>query len=776
MLARSDKKKCIEFIESGVFQAMTLHLYLPVSSLEQWLKLGKEHFVFSSSLMVEQLRLWKVCIQYGYCLSYFPHIFPALCLWLNPPSFEKLIKNNILGEFASILTEVFLVFDALAVRLPKFYSQGQPGLGDPDTESWYWDHIEPIVDSAVSWLASKNYLYGSKYFESTKGIHNEFISQDLSLNPLLWAYSSIMLFLTRILEKVTPEDSICLPGGGKDLPDFVHKVGLQIIKSGFWSFSEANVTEYSSISSQGSSFLEELCHFRRQADQETSIATVSCLYGLVQVVSSIDNLMQLAKSRVPSPTLEQYDSSREEKVLEESILKESLVALRSVTETFIDLVASEWRCVQSIEIFGRGGPAPGVGTGWGAFGGGFWSPTILLAQTDIYLLVRLLEIFQTVSPFNIPTDEDMSFSMQCIAAILGICLIAGPTDKVIVQKALDIVLQGPILKSLDSCTRRLIQSNRKMKSFGWEYEEEDYLFFSRTLISHFTYRWLSVKQKSKASIEDCVSDNKNFKKGATLDTIHEDVDPSNIDSQNCRSSCLTAEWAHQRLPLPMHWFLSPISTICNGKESNHQSFQQILDHVQESHVPEVAKSGLFFLLGIEALSWFLRDKSLSPIQSVPLFWKLHSLSVILLAGMGVLEEERSKDTFEALQEYYGQLLDKAWSSRNTELDLNKDVNTSWEAAKISGVELLRFQTEIHESYSTFIEALVEQFAAVSYGDIIYGRQVAVYLHCCVEAPVRLATLKALTTAHVLELLPPLEKCFSEAEGYLEPIEVSFSVY
>ncbi|KAK9287736.1 hypothetical protein L1049_016176 [Liquidambar formosana] len=106
--------------------------------------------------------------------------------------------------------------------------------------------------------------------------------------------------------------------------------------------------------------------------------------------------------------------------------------------------------------------------------------------------------------------------------------------------------------------------------------------------------------------------------------------------------------------------------------------------------------------------------------------------------MGVLEEEKSRDVYEALQELYGQLLDITRFSESTK----------------RSVEALRFQSEIHESYSTFIETFVEQLAAVSYGDLIYGRQVAFYLHHQVESPVRLAW-NALSNAHVLELLPPL---------------------
>ncbi|RVW96725.1 Transcriptional elongation regulator MINIYO [Vitis vinifera] len=250
------------------------------------------------------------------------------------------------------------------------------------------------------------------------------------------------------------------------------------------------------------------------------------------------------------------------------------------------------------------------------------------------------------------------------------------------------------------------------------------------LASHFRKRWLCVKKKFKAVESKSSSGQKASTKGSeSLDTIPEDMDISNTTIQDHDCPSLLVEWAHQRLPLPVHWFLSTISTIHDG---------------------------------IEAMSSFLSSDVPSPVRSVPVIWKLHSLSVTLLDGMSVLEEEKSRDVYEALQELYGQLLDESRVHRSTK--------PMPETGEKNSIEFLRFQSDIHESYSTFIETLVEQFAAISYGDLIYGRQVAIYLHRSVEAPVRLAAWNALSNARVLELLPPLEKCSADAEGYLEPVE------
>ncbi|GAV86607.1 RPAP1_C domain-containing protein/RPAP1_N domain-containing protein [Cephalotus follicularis] len=768
VLAGSDKKHCLEFIKSGIFQAMTWQLYQCVPSLDPWVKLGREKCKLSSALMIEQLRFWKVCIQYEYCVSYFPDIFSALCLWLTPPTFEKLIKNNVLSEFASISKEAFLVLEALARTLPNFYSQKLhrnqiPECADNDMETWSWSYVSPIVDLATNWLSSKSELFNWK-----EGIKTD-IFQDRSVTPLLWVYSAVMHMLSSVLERVSPD----LHGSGVHvpwLPEFVPKVGLEIIRNGFLSFSGSNDSILKTDFAGGRSFIEDLCYLRQQSKSETSLASVCCLYGLVRVVISIDNLIRLAKAGIHNPGSQGFSISRAEDILEHGVLKASLVEFRFLLNIFMQLIASEWHFVQSIEKFGRGGPAPGLGFGWGASGGGFWSMNILLAQTDAWLLIHLLDIFQNVPTKGLLTNEEMAFAVQGINSALGVCVSVGPRDKVIMEKALDIMLQVHTLKFLNLCIQHFLQFNRRTKLFGWEYKEEDYLLFSETLGSHFRNRWLCIK-KTKAMCSDSSSCNTSSEKGSmSLETIHEDLDMSNMTSEDHPCTSLVVEWAHQRLPLPMHWFLSPISTICDSKHAGLQSSNALNLMQDNSDVFEVAKGGLFLLLGFEAMCAFLPMDISTPVRNVPLIWKLHSLSVILLAGMGVLEEEKSRDVYQSLQQLYGQLVDEARSNRSAEFVMDKCANLLPETEKKDNVEFLRFQSEVHESYSTFIETLVEQYAAISYGDMVYGRQVAVYLHRSTEAPVRLAAWNALSNARVLELLPPLQECFTDAEGYLEPVE------
>ncbi|TQD96299.1 hypothetical protein C1H46_018065 [Malus baccata] len=766
VLAQSDRKNCVAFIKNGTFQTMTWHLYQSISFLDNWVKSGKENCKLSSALKVEQLRFWKVFIQHGYCVSYFSDIFRNLCLWLNAPTIEKLTENDVLCEFASISAEGYLVLEALARRLPSLFSQmclsneisEHSGYG---TEFWSWSQVGPMVDIALKWIVLKNDPSICKFFERENASRGGLTAQDLSVTSLLWVYSAVVHMLFRVLERVIPDDSVhSLESGGHVswLPEFVPKVGLEMIKNGFMGHSDTLDAKYGIDPKGDGSFIEKLCHLRNLGNCETSLASVCCLQGLVGIIVSIDKLIVLARTGVQTPP-QNYTSSREEKVLKDGLLKGSLVELRSVQNTFMKLVASEWPRVQSIEMFGRGGPAPGVGVGWGASGGGYWSGTVLLSQADARFLVYLLETWKLVSNFDSPTEEEMTFTMLAINSSLVVCVGAGPTDRTYVTKALNILLDVSVLKYLDLCIRRFLSSNGGMKLFDWDYKEEDYILFSKTLASHFSDRWLSVKKKLKDSDGMKSSDSKSLKKGkASLNTIYEESDTPPMISQNCTS--LVAEWAHQRLPLPISWFLSPISTLCDSKHAGLKKFSNLQDLMQDQgDFLEVAKSGLFFLLGIEALSSFLPVDVPSPVNSVSLVWKLHSLSVILLVGMGVVEEEKSRVVFEALQDLYGNLVHQARPS--TLLPEPRNENN---------LDVLAFQSEVHESYSVFIETLVDQFSAVSYGDLIYGRQVAVYLHRCVEAPVRLAAWNTLTSSCVLELLPPLEKCFTDAEGYLEPAE------
>ncbi|PWA96454.1 Armadillo-type fold [Artemisia annua] len=706
VLARSDRKRCMEFVDSGIFQKLLSHLYRCAFSLDNFLNIDTGKFKLLSALLVEQLRLWKVGIQYGFCVSYFSDLFPALYNWLDVPALEKLIEKNILHEFTAITKEAYLVLKALTQTLPNFYSQK---IDQNDTDTWRWSHVGPMIDLALKWVSLKSDESLSSLLLVSNGTQKE------GMTSILWVISAVMHFLVGVLKSVIPDDNSSIQGGNLPwLPEFVPKIGLHIIKNGLLSFTQVN--EHS--------FLEFLCQCRPQSDQETSLASVCCLDGLVEVVYSVNSLIQLANTKITVSSIEHSSVPSADKVLTDGILKCSLPEMTTLLTTFMKLTSSSGKLVQSIEMFGRGGPAPGVGVGWGASGGGFWSLNIMVTQMDARLVLKLLGIILDESTKESPKKEEINIIMERVNSVFDLCSLVGPRDGIIMEKVLDILLQPQILKYLDFGIRRSVK-------FGWEYTEEEYLMFSNYLHSHFKNRWLTVK-KSKAKA------NATKKSKFSLVTIQEDVDSS-------KNALLVTEWAHQRLPLPSHWFLSPISTI---------DYTKVVNLPVTPNFPEVARCGLFFILGLETMSSHLSSNSYPSINNVPVIWKLHALSVTLFAGMDILEEEKSRDVYSNLQELYGNILDKKL------LEVGRD----------NSVEFLKFDKEIHDSYSTFIETLVENFAGVSYGDLLYGRQMSMYLHRCVGTPIRLAAWNALSHIRALELLPPLDKCLGQEEGYLEPLE------
>ncbi|KAK4437590.1 Transcriptional elongation regulator MINIYO [Sesamum alatum] len=755
VLARVEKKNCLTFIKNGIFRQVTWHLYRHPFSLDQWVKSGREACRLSSALLVEQLRLWKVFIHYGYCISDFSDLFASLCIWLGVPTIDKLANYDVMNEYCAITREVYLLLDVLAGRLPNFYSSMHERLEDTaqDKETWLWSHFGAITNLAIEWIEMKGIPHVSRLFECQNKDGKYRSLQDSEINSMLWVISSVLNMLSSVLKAVIKEDTTSAPKGHLPwLPDFVPKIGLEIIKNGYLRVSGVSDTICNNNLLGNGSIVEYLCHLRIEKGQELAISSTCCLQGLFQVVALVDELIQHADLEIHNAPSEFQSLTREDKILANGMLKSCAAEVQYLLTTLMKLITNEWQCMQPVEMFGRGGPAPGVGVGWGASGGGYWSSNALLAQEDARLLIYLLEISE------IPFAEDpleaggMGQAMQRLNCCLAACLILGPGNSHVIDQLLKVIFHVPVLKYLDFGIHQFL-CHKGYKPFSWNYEDEEYLLFANVLAAHFRNRWLTVKKKRKAIGEiNRVSHKPKKQNDRALETIHEDMDAPNT----AESSSLTLEWAYQRLPLPAHWFLSSISTIycetnvCPPGASKKETYIEV-----PSNFLEVAKGGLFFLLGIEAIPTLLGSDFYSPIKCVPVVWKLHAMSVILLSGMGILENEKSRDVYETLQNVYGETLD----GREV---VNLHGNLS--------VEALQFESEIHENYSTFIETLVEQFAAESYGDILFGRQVAIYLHRSVEASVRLSAWNALSNARALELLPPLAKCCTQAKGYLEPIE------
>ncbi|KAK4378185.1 hypothetical protein RND71_000047 [Anisodus tanguticus] len=191
---------------------------------------------------------------------------------------------------------------------------------------------------------------------------------------------------------------------------------------------------------------------------------------------------------------------------------------------------------------------------------------------------------------------------------MGACLLLGPMDSFAVDKLLDFLFQVPTLKYIDFSICQFLNVNQG-------FQEEDYLLLSDVLASHFKKKWLSAKRKCKSAAgdEQQVFHKNSKKRSVLLDTIPEEISESIPPAKSLKFVMISLDFL------------------------------------------KVAKGGLFFLLGIELMSTFLPAELHTPVRNVPIVWKLHALSVALLSGMGIFEEDNSRDLYKALQDVYGQL-------------------------------------------------------------------------------------------------------------------------
>ncbi|GAA0145257.1 hypothetical protein LIER_05496 [Lithospermum erythrorhizon] len=261
VLACTQKINCADFISHGVFQKVMWHLYRPAFSINQWGKSGKEACRLSSTLLVQQLRFWKVCIKQGYGLSFFPDLFNFLSIWLDAPELGMLSAWDVLEEYAAIANEMYLVLESLTRTLPNFYQTKDVNRTTiiDKSEAWCWSYIGPIVDLALKWTKIGDIPYLSKFLVQQKDYKGA-VMQSSTMDSLLWPMSSVLHMLSGVLEAVVPQNVELVKGF---IPDFVPRITLAITKNGFMSFSEVNDEEYDGNIQGGKSFLRSLCYLRQ---------------------------------------------------------------------------------------------------------------------------------------------------------------------------------------------------------------------------------------------------------------------------------------------------------------------------------------------------------------------------------------------------------------------------------------------------------------------------------------------------------------------------------
>jgi hypothetical protein len=423
--------------------------------------------------------------------------------------------------------------------------------------------------------------------------------------------------------------------------------------------------------------------------------------------------------------------------------------------------------------------------GWGSVGGGAWSKEVLVAQASARLAAELLEVLPLSSgSISQAFDHEMrrensltSDLMWRISCGFGIAAISDPKNGDLVEKSYSKFLLHPnVLECLFQNMECILKGRDIAKvSSSWMKKNLDLSsklepkLVQKLLLKNFRETWTSPKlpKSSKRKDDGNTKLSKQQKSGHAPSRLATVCEEAGSDSCYVPNS-LMREWARQRLPLPTHWLLSPMATnvsqFLDGSEGDVLAGGRVSVVMQEKlEMEQVVKAGILWLLSLEALNQTREDSESTFIATVPLIRKLHALSTVFVLGGDVFLHEDVQEMVGTLQEFYGHQLD-SWQTNNKHTKSDE-----WRSDM--GSMPLDFY-HIDGTYSTFAETLSEQFGASSYGDLVFARQVAIYLRQGVPDSVRLAIWRGLADAHVLKLLPPLIQCCGQQWGYLYPFEVN----
>ena len=724
--------------------------------------------------LVEALNFWRVCIKYSLGILCFSDLYPALLYWISAPDVVLSVEGTVEFEHSALTVSSFQLLEALANTLPVLHVASESELTEEanvdswDTSSaeldvWSWKFAIPIVENSLDWLSS----------ELIHACIQSLQQQNGRTAMLFRMLSSILHFLSTVCGRIL-EDRKCKPAW---LPTFVPKLALQLVKSNLLDFSTNVYSELSRntlvkcfVSRKEQLLGEELLHF------------TDCLHGLVRLLKVVDHLFISVKMDTTNP---EPDCTSEAESLEiEGTLRGGLAVsakseLMQLLKCLGDCLIKQTGMLNMLDTSRRGGPAPGIGIGWGCEGGGYWSIRVLTIQVDSVLLLELIELFPgqeipSVISKELPhLNEDIDmFAIDSIWRIkvgLSAILLAGPHQRNLIENIChSLIFHNSALDLFCSNTKALIRKWLRKLELDTMIQIDSYLSdlnlhieeMRDILCQHVRNVWF--QKKKKVSDKYITAEAKISKRTSALPTVHE----GNVPTSG-RKDSLAVEWAAQKLPLPSFWFLSPLlSNVCiqieSGDGIKNGKFKD-----ENLNVVTVTSHGLVLLFGLETLS----DGSLSVGLDVSIARKIHALSNVFILSDDIFLEKPVRSMIGALQELYMDFLPLI-SDQNLELGDIDYLNVAERTIAKHSTFSLDFETLVDQRYTSFIDRLTNQFAAVSYGDLVFGRQIAIYLTRNVPDSLRLRVWKSLETEHMLEFLPPIEQCSGKATVYLHPFEVS----
>lgn len=770
VLSIASKSNCIQLLNLGIFESSQHGL------LRQGLTLGKpkrNQEGRSWVELVESLDFWRICISYGLCIPCFSDFYPALLFWIATPVVRQPIQAT-LDVKDAILAEVsFHLLEALAGTLPILHGKEEVEMNTLNLSPniWSWKFAIPIVENSLGWLS---FDFAHSCTESLPWCDDGHNPSKLGTDTCLRIMASVLHFLSNVCERILEEGS----SGSLWLPTFVPKLGLQLVKSGLLGFRN--------FDSGSSSLVKCYLESKEKASGKYLLEARNCLGGLVRLLKVLDRLLASVKVDKESNgacKIDEYLGAEE--ILKCGLILSAKEELMQLLRATGDDLIKKSGVLNMVDTSRRGGPTPGIGIGWGCQGGGHWSHQVLAAQIESTLVLELMELLnvkESPSEVLLHEYEDSSGPIESWKIKVGfsVSLLASPCHKDLVERVCcDIILNesslyfylkktGPLLKKWFS----KIEKDKNLQEIQNHLDNlcrkvED---IRHTLLQHVKSIWLCQKVKSTSAEGGFIDEKhareyKSSKRGSILSTVPEDS--ASMSASYDRES-LAVEWAGQKLPLPSFWFWSPL--LSNGNLTmggDTDKTRCTVSGLVSADIGEVIRHGLLLLFGLEALEEYSPPLGFK----VPVARKIHALSSIFVISDDVFLESSVSSMVGALQEMYMYQLDSNSEEKMAEIDM-KEQYAPAESAKKDVVQKLDFETLVDERYLSFLDKLTNQFASVSYGDLVFSRQVAIYLRRDVSESLRLRVWKSLESEHMLEFLPPLEKCCGPCTMYLYPTEES----
>lgn len=786
ILSDISRLNCNHFSRSGALQLAYSELYKQGFLSQAHTRL-EDTVVYN---LVESLRLWQTCMQYNINISLFTDIYPILCFWLSPLTIEEICSKSS-GFSLCLAQESYRLLEQLAQTLPSLHSK-QEEMSDSDEsddQTWSWRVMVPLVETALGWLSIERVAAIVEQISNSQEC-------DMQTVKLIETLASVLQFLGSVCEKIL---------GSKDeednslafIPTFIPRLGLLLASCKIVQYEDRGDTHVAQTEKGTDTLFRSLCSIRRDMNGEIALAATCCLQAVVRIFNIVDQVIKTARAQSTLVT-KSHEGTQAHTILDHGLVLSARRQFQVLLESAGNEVIENASLLQSKEVNGRGGPAPGLGIGWGALGGGAWSRCILLAQVTARLVASLLEMVPLDThrvgaessdsgthcvpgmgeqQYEGKTGSYKSELMWRISCGFGCVALAGPGDGDFVKEACSKLLLHPnvLAALLDTTEISLNTLHSRLAVMGISKEslsKFSHEKVSKALLQHYEQTWITEKKsKRMRSTEDINLKGilKGKKMGARLSTVPED----GVNHQASSKNTLAREWARQRFPLPSHWLLSALAINITQLLFKAQGGEDVVgvstvDEVEKENMEEVVKAGLSWLLGLESLNFIACEKGNNPLRVIPLVRKVHMLSSVFVLGGDVFLQKEARAMIGALQELFGHQLDKLTSSQNTDTASSKE---DQDGLALGGQEQLNFERGIDGNYTSFAESLAEQFGASSFGDIVFGRQVATYLQQGVPHPIRLAVWRVVVDAQALPLLPPLTQCCGQPSGYLYPFEV-----